>query len=149
LVHQFREEQKKLDEFICAFYTDSDNLLLTDAELQTESGRVSNAKIMAYLYQHAETIIMDVVRDELKKLDREVIASVHDAIFIRHRLSAYDRESIQYKMRDISGIDYWVLEQDKHEAYKGVSQEVLRDELAHKEFIAKQEKLAQGYKSQI
>jgi hypothetical protein len=52
-------------------------------------------------------------------------------------------------MRDMSGIGYWVLEQDKHEAYKGVSQEVLRDELAHKEFIAEQQKLAQGYKSQI
>lgn len=149
LVHQFREEQKKLDEFICAFYTDSDKSLLTDKELQTESGRVSNAKVMAYLYQHAETIVMDVVRDELKKLGREVIASVHDAIFIRHRLSAYDRQNIEYKMRDMSGIDYWVLEQDKHEAYKGVSQEVLRDELVHKQFMVEQQKLAQGYKSQI
>jgi hypothetical protein len=149
LIQQFREEQKKLDEFIYELYTSQHSSILTDKELQTEKGKKSTAKMMAYLYQHTETLVMDVVRDELKKLGREVIASVHDAIFIRHRLSGYDRENIQYKMRDISGIEYWVLEQDKHEAYKGVSQEVLRDELAHKKFMAEQEQLASGYKSQF
>lgn len=138
LIKKFRDEQKKLDSFIFELYTSQYPSILTDKELKTDKGKKSTAKIMAYLYQHTETLVMDVVRDELKKLGREVIASVHDAIFIRHRLSAYDRENIQYKMRDISGIDYWVLEQDKHEAYKGVSQEVLRDELAHKQLIAQQ-----------
>lgn len=128
LIKKFRDEQKKLDNFIFDFYTTHDNSLLKDAELQTEKGKRSTSKVMAYLYQHAETIVMDMVRAEIAKLNRQVLASVHDAIFIKHKLSAYDRENIQYAMRDMTGIKYWVLEEEKHEAYKGVSAEVLSDE---------------------
>lgn len=145
LVQQFRSEQKKLDDFIFELFTTKDRSLVTDTELQTESGRVSKAKVMAFLYQHAETIVMDLAREQLRKSGREVIASVHDAIFVKHKLSAYDRENIEYQMREKSGIKYWVLEQEKHQAYKGDSPSALQDELAHKKRIAEEGKLAQRY----
>ena len=142
LIQQFREEQKKLDSYIFDIFTKHDPSLLLDAELQTASGRVSTSKVMAYLYQHGETCVMDVVRSELKKLGRDVIASVHDAIFVKHKLSAYDRENIEFKMRNVTGIDYWVLEGDKHQGYKGISASLKREEEALKRLVVQKSALA-------
>ena len=85
---------------------------------------------------------MDVVRSELQKLGRDVIASVHDAIFVKHKLSAYDRENIEFKMRGVTGIDYWVLEGEKHQGYKGISASLKREEEALKLLIAQKSALA-------
>ena len=142
LIQQFREEQKKLDSYIFDIFTKHDPSLLLDAELQTASGRVSTSKVMAYLYQHGETCVMDVVRSELQKLGRDVIASVHDALFVKHKLSAYDRENIEFKMRGVTGIDYWVLEGEKHQGYKGISASLKREEEALKLLIAQKSALA-------
>jgi hypothetical protein len=142
LIQQFREEQKKLDSYIFDIFTKNDPSLLLDAELQTASGRVSTSKVMAYLYQHTETYVMDVVRSELKKLGRDVIASVHDAIFVKHKLSAYDRENIEFKMRDATYIEHWVLEGEKHQGYKGISASLKREEEALKHLVAQKSALA-------
>ena len=85
---------------------------------------------------------MDVVRSELQKLGRDVIASVHDAIFVKHKLSAYDRENIEFKMRGVTGIDHWVLEGEKHQGYKGISASLKREEEALKLLIAQKSALA-------
>ena len=106
---------------------------------------MSKSKVMSYLYQHAETAAMDAMRTELKHLGREVLASVHDAIFIRHKLNSYDKENIEVKMQQKTGISTWKLDVDEFKAYAGISAEVLADERAHKLFIAEQERLAAGY----
>lgn len=111
VIQQFRNEQKILDEFIFKIFTRSDASLLNDPELQTKSGRVSKSKIMAYLYQHAETIVMDMVRDELGQRGKEVIANVHDAIFVRTKVSRYERDMIEYRIRDVTGTKYWYLDE--------------------------------------
>ena len=87
-------------------------------ELKTSSGRASKSKVMAWLYQHAETIVMDVVRSELQKLNIEVIANVHDAIVVRQKLTNYQREEIEFKMREVTNIKYWRLGQTKYERYQ-------------------------------
>jgi hypothetical protein len=73
---------------------------------------------MAWLYQHAETIVMDVVRSELQKLNIEVIANVHDAIVVRQKLTNYQREEIEFKMREVTNVKYWRLGQTKYERYQ-------------------------------
>jgi hypothetical protein len=145
LMQDFIAEQEKLDKFIYNYHCATGSPLLTDPELQTPSGRISKSKVMSYLYQHAETEAMDVMRDELKRLGREVLASVHDAIFLRHKLNAYDKENIEVKMRHKTGISTWKLDVDELKAYIGISAEVLADERAHKLFIAEQERLAVGH----
>jgi len=145
VIQQFQIEQKILDEFIFKIFTESDASLLTDPELQTKSGRVSKSKVMAYLYQHAETIVMDMVRDELGQRGKEFIANVHDAIFVRTKVSRYDRDMIEHRIRDVTGIKYWYLDEEQISGFKGVSAEVLKEEQEHKDRMAELEQQAQGY----
>ena len=147
LVVKFRDEQKALDTYISETGIKANPLLLTYKELQTKSGRTSKSKVVAYQYQHAETIVMDIVRKELGILQREVLANVHDAIVIRSKLSDYDREKIEYKMRDTTGIEYWRLGETKYERYEVVSDEVKREEERHKQHIAAESERAKNYKS--
>lgn len=118
MIKKFVAEQKLLDQYIYKKFTETYPHLLKMPELQTSSGRASKSKVMAWLYQHAETIVMDVVRNELQKLNIEVIANVHDAIVVRQKLTNYQREEIEFKMRDVTNIKYWRLGQTKYERYQ-------------------------------
>lgn len=148
VMKDFIAEQKVLDKYIFSYFTKTEKYLLTDPELQTASGQVSKSKVLAYLYQHAETYAMDFARAELKRLGHTVLASVHDAIFVRHKLSAYDKDKIEQKMRSKTGIDYWHLDFTEVKAYDGISAEVLRDEQEHKLRMEELERHAAGYKPQ-
>jgi hypothetical protein len=121
--------------------------LADDTELQTASGRVSNSKLMSFLYQQSETIVMDIVRREVDAVYKKVLANVHDAIYINEKLHSADKKRIELVMRRETGLQFWYLDEEKIEGYKGISDQVRKDELAHKAFIAEQERLAQGYKS--
>ena len=148
VMQDFIAEQDHLDKFIYNYHCGLKNALGMDPELQTKSGRVSKSKVMSYLYQHAETAAMDEMRAELKRLGREVLASVHDAIFIRHKLNAYDKENIEVKMQQKTGISTWKLDVDELKAYTSISAQVLEDERDHHLFKVQQEKIAAGYKAQ-
>jgi hypothetical protein len=111
--------------------------------LLTKSGRLSESKLMALLYQTAETIVMDFIADELKALGKKVLARVHDAIFIDTKLNNYDRQNIEFKVRDITGIDYITLDEEKLKGFKGVSALVKKEVAQEKSLIAAQSLLAQ------
>ncbi|MCX7246798.1 MAG: hypothetical protein NTX31_03845 [Burkholderiales bacterium] len=145
-IKKFSAEQKTLDSYIFGIFIKANPQFSTCKDLQTGSGRISKSKVMAYLYQHAETAVMDIVRAELKTLGRTVLANIHDAIIIRHKLSAYDREEIEYKMRASTGIDYWRLGETKLKRYKLVSNEALEDEKLHKQRMAAEMEKAKNYK---
>ncbi len=142
----FIEEQKKMDALIAEYAKEQDPMLLKDPELQTASGRISNSKLMSYLYQQSETIVMDIVRREVQSMYHTVLANVHDAIYIRQRLLKTDKQLIEMKMRSGTGLQFWFLDEEKITGYAGISDEVRQDELAHKALIKQQEQLAQGYK---
>lgn len=118
MIKKFVAEQKLLDHYIYTKFIATYPYLRDMPELQTGSGRTSKSKVMAWLYQNAETIVMDVVRGELAKLNIEVIANVHDAIVIRKKLTKYQREEIEFKMREVTNIEYWRLGQTKYERYQ-------------------------------
>ena len=147
LMKEFIAEQEKLDKFIYDHHCGPNSPLLNDPELK-KNGRKCKSKVMSFLYQHFETDAMNVVRAELKRLSRDVLASVHDAIFIRHKLTDYDKENIELKMQTQTRISTWKLDVDELKAYTGISAQVLKDEQAHKLFISEQTKLAAGYKPQ-
>ena len=98
-VVRFKDEQQILDNYISdSFrkkYPDIDSLEI----LKSQSGRRSQSKVIAWLYQHAETIMMDIVRDEIKKLGKTLLANVHDAVVIREQLSQSQRNSIENAVR--------------------------------------------------
>lgn len=60
-VKAFIEEQRALDDFIFGLVKKNRAELLALDCLQTASGRVSKAKVLAYFYQHAETQAMDLI----------------------------------------------------------------------------------------
>ena len=87
----FQAEQRQLDAFIFGDQTAKHPSLLTDPELKTASGRLNRSKVMAYLYQHAETEAMTLLRAELTRLGATLLASIHDAVTVRERLTTDQR----------------------------------------------------------
>jgi hypothetical protein len=148
VIKDFMAEQKRLDQYIYDHFTKtvSPNLL-NEPELQTKSGRANKSKIMAYLFQHAETKIMNLVAGEIEKTNNEIIARVHDAIFVRYKISTYDKEKIEKLICDDSNIPYWSLKEEQIMRYQAVSDEAKIDELTHQANIAAEEAMAKGYVS--
>ena len=143
LIVKFRQEQNRLDKFIFDAYTSNDPTLLINPILQTESGRISKSKVMAYLYQTAETKVMNIISNEIKALGKNVLARIHDAIFIDTKLSNYDRQNIEFKVREITGIDYITIDEEKLKGFRGVSALVKKEEAEQQSLIAAQTLLAQ------
>lgn len=114
----FVAEQRELDKFI---YNDS---LRTQPQLhslnllKTLSGRLSKSKVLAYMYQHAETAVMNRVRAELARLNKTVLASIHDAIAVRECLSQDELDTVVYAMRGATGNCYWSLTGREIKAYR-------------------------------
>ena len=98
-VTEFVRQQSRLDKFIINKFTAQYPYLSTLQILLTKSGRLSKSKVLAWLYQNAEAIVMDFVRDELKKLNVAVQANIHDAIVVNRKLTANE---IQHIVQTIS-----------------------------------------------
>jgi hypothetical protein len=150
MIMSFMEEQKRLDHYIFEHFTKvvcPD--LLRERQLQTNSGRISKSKIMAWLFQHAETHVMELVAAEIEKTNNEVFARVHDAIFVKYKISDYGREKIEELICAKTNIPYWRLKEKQIKRYEGVSEEMLRDEQLHCAQIAAETALAENYKSNL
>lgn len=145
----FIKEQKLLDDFIFKKLKSEKPHLLTKTELLAASGALSKSKFLAHEYQHAETEVMDVVRDQLDQLGKGVLANIHDAIIISEKLKVKERHDIEEQMRLATSNEYWVLVEKQLEGYKSVDKEVIKDELEHKQRMAQFEREAQGYKSAL
>ena len=61
----FVQEQTALDDYFCKGVVQNYPDLLKLPHLQTQSGRPSKSKVVAFLYQHEETAVMDIVRGTL------------------------------------------------------------------------------------
>ncbi len=146
-VKQFIKEQNALDDYLYDLFKKFRPDLLLERYLQTESGRPSKAKVLAYLYQHGETQVMDIVRQAALAKGLVPIANVHDAIFFKRRLGAEFKNAIEWQMREQTGNPYWHLTPKQIERYTPRSLNAERAEQEHKERIAQEEALAKGYKS--
>lgn len=100
----FKLQQAKLDAFIVNKFIMQCPSLSYMPELQTKTGRRSNGKVLAWLYQHAETLMMDIVRGELAQLDIDIRANIHDAIVIDRKLSFEEKNSIESVVRQRTGV---------------------------------------------
>ena len=107
----FSKEQRILDAFIFGDQLGLQPTLRTDPLLQSASGRPSKAKVLAYLYQHAESQVMDMVRRLLAQHNQVVLANIHDAIIVRKRLPLSLRETIADTIRQQTANPYWRLTQ--------------------------------------
>ncbi len=61
------------------------------------------------LYQHAETIMVDMVRAEVMKSGNTVLANVHDAVVVRDQIPSTLLAKIERKVHQRTGVDYFRL----------------------------------------
>ena len=108
-IKKFISEQNALDKYISQTCREVNPPFMQLAEVRTASGRLSKSKIIAYIYQHFETQIMDLVAEEIEKRGRKVLARIHDAIIINKRLGIDSKEEIEEAMRQWDGNKYWHL----------------------------------------
>ncbi len=144
-VQAFIREQSELDAFLYDLVCVQRRDLLSKKFLQTPSGRPSRAKILAYLYQHDETEIMDVVRAVAKKYDREPIANVHDAIFFKRKLGLDIKHECELSMREHSNNPYWHLTAKQLERYQPKNLDLEHDVAEHKARIQEEERRAREH----
>lgn len=143
-VVKFMAEQNVLDSFIFSLVKLRRKDLLKNPILQTPSGQPSKSKILAYLYQHDETEIMDVVRATAAEYDRFPIANVHDAIFFKRRLGVDLKHEIEMRMQEHSANPYWRLKAKEIKRYTPKSLDEEAEAAAHRQRIAEEERLAKA-----
>ena len=144
-VVKFSAEQHALDSFIFSLVKLRRKDLLRKPILQTPSGQPSKSKILAYLYQHDETEIMDVVRSTAAEHDRFPIANVHDAIFFKRRLGVDLKHEIELRMQEHSANPYWRLKAKEIKRYTPKSLDEEAEVAAHEQRIAEEERLAKAF----
>ena len=147
-VRSFIKEQNTLDNYLFAQFKRQHADLLKLACLQTHSGRVSKAKVLAYLYQHGETQVMDIVRATAAAQGRAPIANVHDAIFFKQRLGVELKAEIEWQMRAQTGNAYWHLTPKELHRYESRYLDVRAEESAHRQRIAAEHERAVNYQPQ-
>lgn len=109
IMKKFISEQNTLDKFIYQTCREANPPFMSLPEVRTQCGVLSKAKVIAYLYQHFETQVMDVAAEEIEKRGRKVLARIHDAIIIDKRLGQYTKEEIEHAMQHAMSNPYWHL----------------------------------------
>ena len=109
LVRDFVKEQSLLDSYIFDAGKSQPTEYFGSADIRTQSGRMSKAKVLAFLYQTFETELMDLVCNLIEEKGKCVIARIHDAVITKQKLSVDDREEILYRIREATENEYWKL----------------------------------------
>ena len=105
----FVKEQAMLDDFLFNGVKQHRPDLLKLPYLQTQGGNPSKSKCVAFLYQHEETAVMEVVRAAVVAHGKTVLASIHDAIITKEKLGVELLSEIEQFMREQTGNRYWRL----------------------------------------
>ena len=86
IVQQFIREQAQLDKYL-ADGMKEERPDIYFSPLVTPNVNPSKSRAVAYLYQHSETLAMNVARRVLAKYGISPIANIHDAFIVRYKLS--------------------------------------------------------------
>jgi hypothetical protein len=118
IVRQYCDEQSILNKYIVDKFSSDESWLseMEESRIRRKRKEYKASQKISWLFQHAETLMMDIVRTEVKKLGKTVIANVHDAIVVRERLSASEISKIQKRVRLLTNVFYFALGEDKYYA---------------------------------
>lgn len=112
IVQKFNKEQQILNAYIIDKFS-VDSQWRVDMDLERSRKKMksdfSKAQKVVWLFQHAETLMMDIVRTELQKLGKTVLANIHDAIVVRERLTDEELSTIEKMVRERTSVDYFAL----------------------------------------
>jgi hypothetical protein len=118
IVRQFNKEQQVLNKYIVQKFSSDDVWLkeLEDSRTNRKVKPYKQSQKISWLYQHAETIMMDMVRNELKTLGKTVLANVHDAIVVKERLTDSERLMIENLVKAKTSVEYFALGETQYSA---------------------------------
>ena len=105
----FIKEQALLDDYLFNGIKQQRPDLLKLPYLQTQGVNPSTSKCVAFLYQHEETAVMEVVRAAVVAHGKTVLANIHDAIITKEKLGVEFMSEIEQLMRAQTGNRYWRL----------------------------------------
>ncbi len=120
IVREYCDEQAILNKYIINKFS-SNQTWLSDMEssrIKNKRNAYKSSQKISWLYQHAEAIMMQTVRDEVEKLGKTVIANVHDAIVVRQRLTASELLAIEQVVRTSTNVQYFSLGETKYSKHK-------------------------------
>lgn len=132
----FIQEQNQLCNIIYEYYSRIEgfvNKVKNIPDIYTTRGKLSKSKILAYLYQHMETKIMDLITSNIIPKLR-----IHDSFIVTKPVDSETLKDIKFELSQIS--PYLSLTSETHNGW--VSQNVLEMEQEHKRFIEQEELLA-------
>lgn len=122
-VKKFIEEQAALDEYIVELIQ-REFPNVWDSDLFMSGKKRSNAKAVAWLYQHIETWAMNAARESIRAKGIKVLANIHDAIVLQRKLTEDSRNEVEWAMRDSTGIPYLYLKATKLHGFERINVEV-------------------------
>ncbi len=147
IIKKFISEQNTLDKFIYQTCREANPPFMSLPEVRTQCGVLSKSKVIAYLYQHFETQVMDVVAEEIEKRGRKVLARIHDAIIIDKRLGVDNKIEIEEAMQSATSNPYWHLTAKELQPFERPYSLDREEVEAHQERMAKEEREAMDKKS--
>ena len=148
LVKPLIQEQREMNQSIMIYLqcTDQAKELKKHSALVDNRGALKPNSVIAYLYQHWERQLMDQVCALMERYDetgnptQNVLLRVHDAVYTRARPSARKLQEIKLLLQDQNREIRF-----EETVLKGWNFD--NDLVEHRERIAEQEQLAQGYRS--
>jgi hypothetical protein len=132
-VQRYIQEQRLLDEYIFQLVKAHRPDVTALTCVQSRSGSLNKSKVLAYMYQHGETEVMNVVRSVAQSQGRNPIACIHDAIFFKRRLGVDLKSEIELQMREATGNPYWHLTPKELDRYEMQSNDAQHEEYLHRE----------------
>ena len=111
IVREYNHELSTLNKYIVNKFSSGATWLadLEASRIKKKRQPYSKSQRSSWLFQHAETLMMNIVRDELQKLGKTVLANVHDAIVVRERLTKSELLAIENKVRRKTHVEYFAL----------------------------------------
>ena len=117
IVREYNHELSILNKYIInKFSTDATWLAdLEASRIKKKRKPYSKSQRASWLFQHAETEMMNIVRKQLQKLGKTVLANVHDAIIVRQRLTASELLAIEKIVRTSTNVQYFALGETQYQ----------------------------------
>lgn len=104
-------EQGLLDKVIYTNTIATNRHLLTQSEFLNSKGKPIKNKVLSFAYQTGETKVMNEFRRLAVEWNNVVIANVHDAVFLEHKLIPSRRSYIQETIRLDFNNPYWTFDE--------------------------------------
>lgn len=119
IVREYNHELSTLNKYILKKFSSDMNWLadLEASRIKKNRKPYSKSQRVSWLFQHAETEMMNIVRKKLQKLGKTVLANIHDAIVVRERLTKSELLAIEKTVRAKTNVKYFALGETEYKRH--------------------------------